>query len=81
MGLDGAGKDTILLKLRLAEALKYLIPVPGFNVASLTNKNISLKMFDLGGPEEHRNAWRNYLPGTRGTYFSSALYFSLMHES
>ena len=59
LGLDGAGKTTILYKLQLGEVIKTK-PTIGFNVETLQYKNISINMWDLGGQTSIRPYWRCY---------------------
>ena len=48
MGLDAAGKTTILYKLKLGEIVTT-IPTIGFNVETVEYKNISFTVWDVGG--------------------------------
>ena len=48
VGLDNAGKTTILYKLKLGEVLTTL-PTIGFNVETVEYKNISFTVWDVGG--------------------------------
>ena len=48
LGLDAAGKTTILYKLKLGEIV-YSVPTIGFNVETLEYKNIKFTMWDVGG--------------------------------
>jgi len=48
LGLDGAGKSTILYKLKLGEVLST-VPTIGFNVETLEYNNISFTVWDIGG--------------------------------
>uniref|UniRef100_A0A6U1THS0 ADP-ribosylation factor n=1 Tax=Vannella robusta TaxID=1487602 RepID=A0A6U1THS0_9EUKA len=59
MGLDAAGKTTILYKLKLGE-ITYTIPTIGFNVEEVQYKNISLLAWDVGGEDKIRPLWRHY---------------------
>ena len=47
IGLDAAGKTTILYKLRLNEHINT-IPTIGFNVESVQYKNIQMQVWDVG---------------------------------
>ena len=47
VGLDAAGKTTILHKLKLGEVVTT-IPFSGFNVLSVENKMMSFTVFDVG---------------------------------
>jgi len=63
LGLDAAGKTTILYKLRLGE-VTTTIPTIGFNVESVEyNTRTSLVSFttwDVGGRDKIRPLWRHY---------------------
>lgn len=48
LGLDGAGKTTILYSLKLGEVL-MTIPTIGFNVEQLNYKTINFIVWDVGG--------------------------------
>ncbi|KAL5569601.1 hypothetical protein UlMin_026176 [Ulmus minor] len=47
VGLDAAGKTTILYKLKLGEIVTT-IPTIGFNVETVEYKNISFTVWDVG---------------------------------
>ncbi|KAL5540989.1 hypothetical protein UlMin_043786 [Ulmus minor] len=47
VGLDSAGKTTILYKLKLGEIVTT-IPTIGFNVETVEYKNISFTAWDVG---------------------------------
>ena len=60
LGLDAAGKTTILYKLKLNENVST-IPNIGFNVEEVTPmKNVTFTMWDVGGQEKIRPLWRHY---------------------
>ena len=48
LGLDNAGKTTILNKLKFNEIV-YTVPTIGFNVETITYKNLNFTIFDVGG--------------------------------
>ncbi len=54
VGLDAAGKTTILYKLKLGEIVTT-IPTIGFNVETVEYKNISFTVWDVGGQVKFRN--------------------------
>jgi len=68
VGLDGAGKTTVLYKLKLGE-IKTTVPTIGFNVETLKYKNILFKMWDIGGQEKIRFLWQNYYCDAKGIIF------------
>jgi ADP-ribosylation factor protein 1 len=50
VGLDAAGKTTILYKLKLGEIVTT-IPTIGFNVETVEYKNIQFTVWDGGGQD------------------------------
>ena len=68
VGLDNAGKTTILYQLKLEEVVST-VPTLGFNVETVTYKNISFTVWDIGGQDKIRNLWRVYFQGTQGLIF------------
>jgi len=68
VGLDAAGKTTILYKLKLGEVVTT-IPTIGFNVETVDYKNISFTVWDVGGQDKIRPLWRHYYQGTNGLIF------------
>merc|ERR1712156_1089856 len=63
LGLDAAGKSTILYKMHGGETLQT-IPTIGFNVETVEYKNIRFTMWDVGGQDKIRPLWRHYFIGT-----------------
>ncbi|KAF1583035.1 UNVERIFIED_CONTAM: ADP-ribosylation factor, partial [Eudyptes robustus] len=68
VGLDAAGKTTILYKLKLGEIVTT-IPTIGFNVETVDYKNISFTVWDVGGQDKIRPLWRYYFQNTQGLIF------------
>ncbi|KAJ2162158.1 Arf GTPase arf1 [Coemansia sp. RSA 552] len=68
VGLDAAGKTTILYKLKLGEIVTT-IPTIGFNVETVEYKNISFTVWDVGGQDKIRPLWRHYFQNTQGIIF------------
>ncbi|XP_075942563.1 ARF GTPase 2a [Anarhichas minor] len=68
VGLDAAGKTTILYKLKLGEIVTT-IPTIGFNVETVSYKNISFTVWDVGGQDKIRPLWRHYFQNTEGIIF------------
>uniref|UniRef100_K7F4L5 ARF GTPase 3 n=1 Tax=Pelodiscus sinensis TaxID=13735 RepID=K7F4L5_PELSI len=66
VGLDAAGKTTILYKLKLGEIVTT-IHTTGFNVETVEYKNISFTVWDVGGQDKIRPLWRHYFQNTQGT--------------
>ncbi|KAA6421324.1 hypothetical protein WJX79_010974 [Trebouxia sp. C0005] len=68
LGLDNAGKTTILYRLQVGEVVST-IPTIGFNVESVTYKNIKFQVWDLGGQTSIRPYWRCYYPNTQAIIY------------
>ncbi|KAF9662662.1 hypothetical protein SADUNF_Sadunf18G0077500 [Salix dunnii] len=54
LGLDNAGKTTILYRLQMGEVVST-IPTIGFNVETVQYNNIKFQVWDLGGQTSIRN--------------------------
>ncbi|CAO3600226.1 unnamed protein product [Absidia cylindrospora] len=63
LGLDNAGKTTILYRLQIGEVVST-IPTIGFNVETVAYKNIKFQVWDLGGQTSIRPYWRCYYSNT-----------------
>lgn len=68
VGLDGAGKTTMLYKMKLGEVVQS-IPTIGFNVESVQYKNTSLNVWDVGGQDRIRPLWQYYFNNTQAVIF------------
>lgn len=64
MGLNSAGKTTLLYKLKGHQEVETL-PTVGFNVEPLEAPGrMSLIFWDVGGQAQLRASWKDYLEGT-----------------
>eukprot|EP01084_Bolivina_argentea_P273488 465878_1 len=68
IGLDNAGKTTILYKLKLGE-VRETVPTIGFNVETVQYKNIAFTVWDCGGQDSIRPLWRHYYRNTQAIIF------------
>jgi small GTP-binding protein len=68
VGLDAAGKTTILYQLKMGEIVKT-IPTIGFNVETIEYKGLSFTVWDVGGQDKIRVLWRHYYQNTDGLIF------------
>mmetsp|Transcript_5156 Transcript_5156/g.11946 ORF Transcript_5156/g.11946 Transcript_5156/m.11946 type:complete len:180 (-) Transcript_5156:269-808(-) len=59
LGLDNAGKTTILKKLS-EEDITTIMPTQGFNIKSLVHEGFKLNVWDIGGQKSIRPYWSNY---------------------
>lgn len=58
----------ILYKLKLNQSVTT-IPTVGFNVETVTYKNVKFNVWDVGGQDKIRPLWRHYYTGTQGLIF------------
>ena len=68
LGLDGAGKTTILYQLQTGEVVTT-VPTVGINVEKVTHKNVTFEVWDLGGQSSLRPYWRLYYQNTDAVIF------------
>jgi ADP-ribosylation factor-like protein 1 len=68
LGLDNAGKTTLLYRLKIGEVVTT-IPTIGFNVESVSYKNLNFNVWDLGGQTSIRPYWRCYYANTAAVIF------------
>lgn len=63
LGLDNAGKTSILYRLHLGNVVST-VPTVGFNLETVQYKNVSFEVWDLGGQTGIRPYWRCYFSDT-----------------
>ncbi|KAJ4484411.1 ADP-ribosylation factor family-domain-containing protein [Lentinula edodes] len=63
LGLDNAGKTTILKKLN-GEDIMNTSPTLGFNIKTFIHGKYTLNIWDVGGQRTLRPYWRNYFEQT-----------------
>jgi len=68
VGLDAAGKTTILYQMKMGETVKT-IPTIGFNVETLEYKGLNFTMWDVGGQDKIRVLWKHYYQNTDGLIY------------
>ena len=68
LGLDAAGKTTVLYSLKLGEVVQS-IPTIGFNVENVSYKNIEFQVWDIGGQDRLRRLWKHYYKNANGIIF------------
>ena len=69
LGLDGAGKTTVLYKLKLHEVVNT-IPTIGFNVETVQPvKHVSFTVWDVCGQGNIRPLWKHYFQGCEGLVY------------
>ncbi|WJX54723.1 hypothetical protein P8452_40571 [Trifolium repens] len=70
VGLDMAGKTTILYKLPIGKVVST-IPTVGFNVEKVQYKNVDFTVWDIGGQGLYklRPLWKHYFNNTDGLIY------------
>lgn len=68
VGLDAAGKTTLLYKLKLGNVISTT-PTIGFNVETVSYKNIEFTVWDVGGQGKIRPLWKHYYQNTHAVIF------------
>ncbi|KAJ5637576.1 ARF/SAR [Penicillium lividum] len=68
VGLEGAGKTTILQQLK-SDGITTDFPIPGFGVKKIEHKNITLTAWNMDVRNEIRSLGRNYFHNTEGIIF------------
>ena len=68
IGLDAAGKTSILYQMKMAELVKT-IPTIGFNVEQLDYKGLRFTIWDVGGQDKIRILWKHYYQNSDGIIF------------
>eukprot|EP00756_Hemistasia_phaeocysticola_P047084 Hpha_TRINITY_DN20982_c0_g1::TRINITY_DN20982_c0_g1_i1::g.139691::m.139691/K07942/ARL1; ADP-ribosylation factor-like protein 1 len=63
LGLDYAGKTTLLYRLKLGRPVETA-PTVGFNLETLRYRNVTFQVWDLGGQTSLRPLWRAYFQDT-----------------
>jgi Arf/Sar family protein len=60
VGLAGAGKTSFANMISLGKALDT-VPTMGLSVQTFKKGGIAVKCWDLGGQEQYRSEWKNYV--------------------
>ncbi|UJR14148.1 hypothetical protein I4U23_001142 [Adineta vaga] len=68
LGLDNAGKTSILSRLRLHE-FRSTLPTVGFTVETVISERVHFTVWDVGGQDKIRPLWRHYYTGSQGLIF------------
>ncbi|WAQ93693.1 ARL5B-like protein [Mya arenaria] len=75
VGLDNAGKTTILYQFLMNEVV-HTSPTIGSNVEEVLWKNIHFLMWDIGGQESLRASWNTYYTNTQDLRKAAVLIFA-----
>ena len=69
LGLDNAGKTTLLKFLSSEAPSKIEEPTKGFNVKTIVKDGFKLNVWDIGGQSAIRTYWENYYDRTDALVF------------
>ncbi|NXI39527.1 ARL10 protein, partial [Galbula dea] len=61
LGLDGAGKSSVLHYICSQTAQKHIAPTHGFNSAQLYVKGLEMDLLEVGGSQNLRAYWHHFL--------------------
>ncbi|XP_078670431.1 uncharacterized protein LOC144910825 [Branchiostoma floridae x Branchiostoma belcheri] len=64
LGLDGVGKSSFLACIANQDCRQTMKPTEGFNVMCIQTRQTSLNIWEIGGTENVRSYWANFLPNT-----------------
>ncbi|KAK8568237.1 hypothetical protein V6N13_106170 [Hibiscus sabdariffa] len=60
IGLQNAGKTSLVNAIAAGEYTEDMIPTVGFNMRKVTKGNVTIKLWDLGGQPRFRSIWERY---------------------
>ncbi len=63
VGLQNAGKTTLINVLATGDYDSDTIPTIGFNLRSIEKGRVQMKVWDLGGQPRFRDSWEKYCRG------------------
>ncbi|XP_031544096.1 ADP-ribosylation factor-like protein 9 isoform X2 [Vicugna pacos] len=61
LGLDGAGKTSVLHSLALNRVQHSMAPTQGFNAVCISTEDSQMEFLEIGGSEPFRSYWEMYL--------------------
>jgi small GTP-binding protein len=68
LGLDAAGKTTMMYRLKQNEIVSTL-PTYGYNVETINHGNTNLTLWEVGGNDRVRPLWRYEFPNTHAIIY------------
>ncbi|KAG1934565.1 ADP-ribosylation factor-like protein 9 [Pimephales promelas] len=69
LGLDGAGKTSLLHCFATGSLEQDVCPTQGFNAVSINKEELQIEFLEIGGTEKLRDYWRMYLGKARVMVF------------
>ncbi|XP_025021700.1 ADP-ribosylation factor-like protein 9 [Python bivittatus] len=62
LGLDGAGKTSVLCSLATNQVKHNTVPTKGFNAVCVNTEETKMEFLEIGGSESLREYWKMYMP-------------------
>eukprot|EP00736_Rhodelphis_marinus_P006505 Rmarinus@m.22599 len=69
LGLQNAGKTTLVNVIATGTFMEDMIPTVGFNMRKVSKGNVTIKLWDLGGQARFRSMWERYCRGVNCIVF------------
>lgn len=69
VGLQNAGKSSLVGVLTTGGFQEDTIPTVGFNMRKVTKGGVTIKMWDLGGQPRFRSLWERYCRGVQAIVY------------
>lgn len=69
IGLNAAGKTSLVNVIATGQFSEDMIPTVGFNMRKMTKGNVSIKLWDLGGQTRFRSMWERYCRGVNAIVY------------
>ncbi|KDN40969.1 P-loop containing nucleoside triphosphate hydrolase protein [Tilletiaria anomala UBC 951] len=69
VGLQSAGKTSLVNLLSLGQFSTEMVPTIGFNMRKVSSGNTTIKVWDIGGQPRFRNMWERYCRGVSAVVF------------
>eukprot|EP00298_Acanthocystis_sp_HF-20_P004700 c15021_g1_i1.p1 GENE.c15021_g1_i1~~c15021_g1_i1.p1 ORF type:complete len:188 (-),score=71.81 c15021_g1_i1:23-586(-) len=69
VGLQNAGKTTLVNVIANGEFVEDMIPTVGFNLRKVSKGKVQIKLWDLGGQPRFRGMWERYCRGVNAIVY------------
>merc|ERR1711968_215844 len=69
VGLQNAGKTTLVNVIATGGFSEDMIPTVGFNMRKVTKGKVTIKLWDLGGQPRFRSMWERYYRGVNAIIY------------
>ncbi|KAF7831118.1 ADP-ribosylation factor-like protein 8c [Senna tora] len=73
VGLQNAGKTSLVNAIATGGYNEDMIPTVGFNMRKVTKGNVTIKLWDLGGQRRFRTMWERYCRGVTAIVYCLSL--------